>query len=331
MAHGMTETDHLMTADGQPAWHNFNTTILDQLATAQEALEVAKMGWIVQKEPVLAASGKPLEGKFLLTRSDTQTPLAVVGSAYKPVQQAEAFQFFDAVTQDPHGAKYVTAGSLFGGRKVFMLAKLPSFIEVVKGDIIEEYILLTNSHDGENRAKMFWTPIRAVCNNTVSMAEAGAKDISTFKFKHLGPIMDKVGRAQEVIGIAKQNSIVMAEAFEVMRRHEPTQKQIDKIVAHLFPSYSDTPQKGKPTAQSERIHNEVKALAENGRGNDLPGVKGTTYALYNGITEYVDYYKQSKARVTSREDSRLDSIWFGEGRKTKIEAFDLCLQLASKK
>ena len=49
-------------------------------------------------------------------------------------------------------------------------AKLPDRIRVIGDDITDKYLLLSNSHDGHGAVQVKFTPIRVVCNNTLTMA-----------------------------------------------------------------------------------------------------------------------------------------------------------------
>lgn len=64
-------------------------------------------------------------------------------------------------------------------------------------------------------------------------------------------------------------------------------------------------------------------LFEIGRGNNVPRVKGTLWAAYNGVTEYIDHYKGRADR-----SRHLDSIWFGDGYLTKARAFRIAIEQA---
>jgi hypothetical protein len=63
-------------------------------------------------------------------------------------------------------------------------------------------------------------------------------------------------------------------------------------------------------------------LYESGRGNNLPGVKGTLWAGYNAVTEYLAY---SRGKT---DDSRLDSLWFGDSAKVNARAMEVAYALA---
>ena len=80
------------------------------------------------------------------------------------MQNEEAFQFTDDLLGD--GVTYETSGSLQGGKKVWMLARLPRK-NLIAGDQVAPYLVIFNSHDGSSGVKVAMTPIRVVCQNTL--------------------------------------------------------------------------------------------------------------------------------------------------------------------
>jgi phage/plasmid-like protein (TIGR03299 family) len=125
--------------------------------------------------------------------------LGVVGDGYKIVQNVEAFSFFDHVVGEGQ-AIYHTAGALNLGQRIWILAKLPKNIVLTREDVVEKYMVLTNSHDGTSALKLFFTPIRIICSNTLSMALKDAKD--GISIRHSGDITSKVKEARKILGIS---------------------------------------------------------------------------------------------------------------------------------
>ena len=157
---------------GEEPWHGLGTR-LDKEATAKEALEAAEMNWTVSKRPVFIKVGKStirIPDKFAVTRDDNNIPLGVVGKTYQPLQNKDAFSFFDAVVGEK-SAIYHTAGALGEGEKLWILAKMPGDVRIEgTDDVTKKYILLYNSHNGTTSVRMMITPIRVVCQNTLNMA-----------------------------------------------------------------------------------------------------------------------------------------------------------------
>ena len=174
MAHNlaMTNGKTAMAYTGDKPWHGLGTSVANAMTSA-EAIGLAGLDWGVVKQPVYFANDiskyKRIENKFATVRVDTMDPLGIVGNVYRPLQNKEAFSFFDAIVGDKL-AMYHTAGALGKGERIWLLAKLPGECWITPKDNIEKFLLLTNSHDGYSSVEFMVTPIRVVCQNTLNMA-----------------------------------------------------------------------------------------------------------------------------------------------------------------
>ncbi|MCL2641729.1 MAG: DUF932 domain-containing protein, partial [Phycisphaerales bacterium] len=167
---------------GTPAWHRLGRTI-EQAATSADAINLAGLNWHVAQWPINATDPT----SWLTTsapdhvanvRTDTRSILGIVSKDYRVFQNADAFDFMDSLVGDKL-AMFETAGSLKGGRKVWMLARIPKEYRAGPDDLIKPYVLLVNSHDGTSSLRMLPTTVRVVCQNTLNLAlrEAGTEGI----------------------------------------------------------------------------------------------------------------------------------------------------------
>lgn len=324
---------------GEVPWHKEGTR-LDQLATAKEAIEAAKLDWVVELEKVFFHPPKEgnsillpdyveIPNKFAVVRKDKNVALGIVGNVYQPLQNKEAFSFFDAVVREKM-AIYETAGSLRGGQKIWILAKLPGNIKIAGQDVIDKYLLLHNSHDGTSAVQMMITPIRVVCMNTLNFALsdfAGAKNRGWIK--HSNQMLAKVNEVREQLQLVN----TWYERFSVVGQHlAKSHLTADGWLEFLnrVGVISDVDW-NKLKTREQNILGELTTIFENGRGNDLPETKHTLWTAVNSIAEYTDHTKT--VRVTKNFDSegkaRLNSQWFGSGYELKQKAWDTALEMVA--
>jgi phage/plasmid-like protein (TIGR03299 family) len=222
---------------GEVPWHGLGTKLTSP-ATAREAITAAGLDYEVTLTDLITTDGIPVNGKVAVVRDDTRDVLGVVGGRYQPIQNRECFSFLDAVVADG-GLRYHTAGALRKGEVVWMLAKLPGIIRVrFSQDVSEKYLLLTNSHDGSSSLRVFFTAIRVVCANTLSMANREG-DGEGLSIRHQGNLVTKIRQAREVLGIAHRFFDDLEGQYDVLARYHPTYSQVADYYKALVPDPID--------------------------------------------------------------------------------------------
>jgi len=300
-------------------WHGLGKR-LEKQATSEEAIVAAGLNFAVEKYPMRAVINAktnevvPVPGKFATVRTDSNDVLGVVGSRYHVIQNKDAFRFFDALVGEGE-AMYETAGALGLGERIWILAKLPGFIKVHGNDIVDKYLLLSNSHDGSSIVRAKLTPIRVVCNNTLSMALRGAEQ--EVHVRHTASAEDRMEAAHKVLGLSNALYSDLQEIFQKMALVKVTDKQLLEYVKTLIPDND----KADNHTRTNNIRAKVLELAEVGVGASMS--RGTVWGAYNAVTEFTDHVYN-----TTSVDKKLTSIWFGAGAKMKVEAFDLAKELA---
>lgn len=303
----------MMTADGRDAWHGLGAR-LSQVATAQEAIEAANMGWEVGMREVFiqTPSGQFIEvtDKKAVTRMDNGKVFGVFSNQYTPLQNRDAFTFFDSVVGAGE-AIYHTAGTLAGGSRIWILAKLPGDLKLSDTDVLERYILLANSHDGSLAVTMKPTTVRVVCNNTLSVALGGETN-KLFRAVHTSSVMQRVNQARETLGLQEAYFANVMRGIERLADERMTQAAADEFLVELFG------QEENREAISTRMQNQIDTVGNlfvKGTGNH--GVN--RWDMLNAVTEFVDHKR------TKDDDKRLDAAWFGGGKDLKQKAWNLLL------
>jgi phage/plasmid-like protein (TIGR03299 family) len=313
----------MMYVGGAP-WHGLGAA-LDKPATAEEAIQAARLDWMVKKLPLFASDGEnsllrlPVPDKFAVARENSLDVLGVVGSSYTPVQNREAFAFFDPIV-GTQAAIYHTAGALGKGERVWILAKLPDSIRVVGDDITDKFLLLTNSHDGTSSLQVKFTPVRVVCQNTLSLAlnQGGAG----IKISHHTEIHKRMRAAERMLGLVHHHFDELAETFREMVRVPMSGNRLEKYLEYVYPDPKDR----LPTeSEAECIARDCswsEYFFDQGAGNRMIGVRGTLWAAYNGVTEWLDHRK-----IRQSADQRLASIWYGEANRIKARALTVAVEM----
>ena len=190
-----------MFSNRQMPWHRTGTIVQGAL-TSEEALIASGLNWNVVQTPLEAKWNDEyidISGYVANIRDTDKSILGVVTESYKVVQNKDAFSFVDSLVGDAN-LKYETAGSLSGGKTVWMLALLPE--TEIAGDIIAPYLVFTNGHDGRNAIKAAITPVRVVCANTLALALGTSQ--RQWSTKHIGNMDDKLINARMTLKLAQQ-------------------------------------------------------------------------------------------------------------------------------
>lgn len=212
-------------------WHGLGTIVQDA-PNSEEALKIAGLDWEVISEEVSTRFGV-IPNTFANIRTSDASCLGVVSGKYQILQNKEAFDFTDNLIGGD--VKYETAGSLFNGRRVWLLSKLPS--TKIAGDKVDSYVCFTNSHDGKGSVKVCITPIRVVCNNTLNLALNNAE--RSFSIKHFSDVKNKIQQARDVLQLTDVYFDNLAKVAEDYCNVSVNQDFINKLLEKVYPINDD--------------------------------------------------------------------------------------------
>jgi phage/plasmid-like protein (TIGR03299 family) len=327
VAHEITLSDRFgeVRKTGQRAWHGLGIEIEPGL-TAVEGFKRIGLGWETELTPlttvVETANGTiriPLPDHQAHVRLDNLEILGVVGDGYQKIPNQDVAQFADALTGLQGGVEMETGGSLRGGRRIFALVKLPKLIEVTDQDILAQYILLCNSHDGTAAFQCYPTSVRVVCANTLRMSE---RDLGRgIKFRHTGDIQQKIAFAQQALGIVLKESERLEAMVKALRAtnltSSSTREMMLEVYNETFGAVDDT--NPKSVERRDKIVGEWEANLSDER-QMLDGIRGTAWAAYNAVSQWHDH-ERGRFRSVLESDSRIHSNLFGVSHRHKKVAF----------
>ena len=280
MAHGITKADSMMSVRRVP-WHRLGVVLDERPDTLDDALETAGLTWTVAKERLYRADGTPVDGHHATVRQDTDRVLGVVSDDYVVVQNRDCFAFVANLLDSE--LVFETAGSLWGGRQVFITAELPDHI-TVGGDEVRPYLVLSACHTGTGAIRAMTTPVRAVCANTVRAALGRARAV--YRVRHVGDPTSQLHEARAVLGMTVDYYRQFAAFGDRLALTQMSERAMRSVLARLYPG--DTALGGRALANRRHARESVMAIFRHGdtRGN-APASK---WCAWNAIAEFHDHH-----------------------------------------
>lgn len=334
-------------------------TDVSDCLTAQDVMKKAHLDWTVAKGEVYGKmpgevdfnnpknftpndfyhgsnTYKPINNIFHVYRTDKNIPLGIVKERYTPVQNTDAFKFFnDAIGKDD--VSWFTAGCSGNGEKIFVSAKLSDTVLVNGKDPIDQYLVFSTSHDGSSGVRIILTPIRLVCFNAMNSAIRNATSFITLR--HTNSVHSKITEAQEILGITRKKIDFFAQCMEQMTKI----KADDDTALDIFSQIIFSEKELETLAYKEYTVNDLARRNYNAMDDANISTKkvnqfcdmityyhtgagqreylGTGYGVYNAINGYYSNCKNDEGI------KRMDKLLYGE-HATKIKkAGDLVLCL----
>lgn len=273
------EVETMMFVGRERPWHGLGIMV-EEAPDSREALIAAGLDWDVVQRPVFTQDGVKVPGYFANVRQQDGSILGVVTSRYKVVQNRDAFGFTDALLGD--GVRYETAGSLMGGRKTWILAKLPTRY-IIQGEQILPYLVFSNTHDGSGAIKIAMTPIRVVCNNTLNLALDTAD--RSWSIHHTGDIAAKLEDARETLFMAEDYMNELGKGFEDLSRKRLTDAAVDEFIKELLPIADDASE----TTEKNILRLRKDVATRYFDAPDLQGLRKNGYRFINAVSDFATH------------------------------------------
>lgn len=273
-------------------WHGLGTKVIEA-PDSEGALIAAGLNWNVVQEPIYTREEEMIDGYRANVRDSDRRVLGVVTDRYKIVQNREAFAFTDELLGE--GVRYETAGSLQGGRRVWLLAHMPREY-IISGERISPYLLFSNAHDGSGAIKVALMPIRVVCQNTLNLALNTAK--RSWSMNHTGDIRGKMQEAKDTLFMAETYMDELGKEFESLRKKKLTDKQVMDYIEILLPvEDGSTPQQIR---NMKRLQEDMKRRYFD--APDLKDVGNNAYRFINAVSDFATHSKPLRKTANYKEN-----------------------------
>jgi len=308
-----------MAYAGELPWHGLGVPVSNDLTPAQ-MMEKASVDWTVHEcESFVEFNDQKIStGMKSLVRSTDGKVLTNVGENWNPVQNEQAFEFFSeyvfAGDMEMH-----TAGSLRDGQMVWALAKVKESFDLFGGDQVESYLLFSNPHQYGKSIDVRFTPIRVVCNNTLSLSLSmqAERQVKVGHRVEFNP-----GEVKEALGIASEKLATYREMAEYLGGKRFSMDKLIEYYNTVYPRTSDKRVQDKKLSVDTLSRNAKQCLdvLETQPGAEF--AEGSWWQAYNSVTYVTDHIQGRNA------DNRLYSSWFGGNQARKKNALETAIEFA---
>lgn len=325
MSHELTQRadgTYEMAYAGEVPWHGLGQGVAEAM-TSEEAITLAHLDWLVDTGPMYGPDKEtPVPGWYCSYRLDNNAPLGCGRSKngnyqFLPWQNHEAFAFLDSLVEDGI-MRYESAGSIYGGQQVFILARMAEDWEV-QGEKHVSYILVNHSHDIAHTIRILPTEVRVICKNTLQMALSGGEARVIDKIFHRATLGAKLAEAKELLAVTTASTRRLQKFLE-----KAAKVKAAKLVDPVLRSVLNLPVDQYPDLSGDGVSKLVTAKVDKFLeiyGEEIKVNGPTAYSLVNAVTGYADHAIQYQGKIDddmSQEEKDLVTNAVAERRYQSI-------------
>lgn len=315
----------MISANGITPWHKLGQ-VFPGVPSLDEAREAA-FNWEPVSVPLYGPTGQQVPGTVGVARvgpgedPEAAPIIATVGTqrGKHHLTNTEAMEWYRPLV-DSGLVTIETAGSLHGGKRVWILGKVQQGADLVIGgdDKIERYVLLAHGHDGEMSIFAGLNPVRVVCANTLAWSMSGNNAKGMIRARHSSKHGERLAALQAAIIEQNAELETTVEAYKELAKRRVTPAQVTTFAAAVF---GEVERKAQEAGKVSRRLAKLVELFETGVGQDMETAKGTWWGLYNALTEYQTHY-------AGAERSRVESVTYGDGNARLSKGLDAALTIS---
>lgn len=307
-----------MAYAGERPWHGLGVEVRNDM-TPRQMMQKAGLDWTVHEvESYIDFNDEKIPtGQKSLVRDLDNKVLTNVGEGWNPVQNSEAFDFFYEYVM-AGDMEMECAGSLKGGKNVFALAKVKESFTVLGQDTVESYLLFSNPHEYGKAIDIRFTPVRVVCNNTLTFS-LNSRSNNFVKLNHRTRFDPEMVKAQ--MGLASEKFAQYKDMAEFLSTKRFDTDALLHYYNEVFPYTHKQPDEIKSVKDLSRNAQQAYDVLYTQPGNEFG--TGTWWQALNSVTYVTDHV------MGRNSDSRMQSSWFGVNQARKLKAVNKAVELAN--
>ena len=336
MSHEITDTDQVVLTK-EKAWHGLGIVLPDAISPT-EAVKLA-MPWHAEQWPLAACNGEDVvmcSGQVANVRSDTREILGIVSDDWQPVQPVDLAEVCEMLAHESDEVKIESAGSIYGGKKIWFLLRGESF-SVRDKDLVEPYICASTGFDGATATRFTPTTVRVVCKNTLSMvvpmndrADRGGKDVkvrqATYVARHMGDVKQKIAEIRGALGLYCER---LKDTREMINHLAARQMDNDSVARFLldcytrhFGAFAANPQNEADQKVYDKAMDNLGKMIQ--RFERESSVGGTT--AWNCMNAYTGWLQHDRYKRDGQwNDRQISANLFGLNAERSAEVFGMAL------
>ena len=320
----MSHEVETMAYANETPWHGLGRKVSNDL-TPEQMMKAARVDWKVHEAPSYATYKDQTipTGQKVLIRSDTGAVLSNVGQDWHIVQNKDAFKFFTEYVL-AGDMSMETAGSLKGGQIVWALAKINESFDIFGGDQVDAYLLFSNPHQYGKCIDVRFTPIRVVCNNTLTLSLSTASKRAV-RVNHATPFDAEL--VKETLGLAHKKFAEYKEMAEFLGSRRYSIDLLKEYYKEVFPHTTvkkGVENVGEVGKKREMTNNAKKCFELVGSQPGAEYAEGSWWQAFNSVTYFTDQIQGRDA------ENRLHNQCYGKNQLVKTKALDKALKYARK-
>jgi phage/plasmid-like protein (TIGR03299 family) len=225
-----------------------------------------------------------------------------------------------------------------GCRVTFSMEIADAVADVLPGDAVRAYLVGITSHDGKVAFQILFSPVRVVCNNTMSQA-IGIADrgdsAHRIKIRHTLNAAAIIRQIPQIIDVQRRQFSAGIDELRAMAAKPCRLEEFRQYVSTVFAdqlSGTINAERGNPASARPKVLEDLplwdmvsRKFQGAGVGFEIPGVRGSYWGAYQAITEFLTHDAgRSKDRTKAAVD-RFEALYWGPSAAILTRAHNTAL------